>query len=71
MDPFWEIILFILATIRVILEFSKIDLTSLPLAKKISQNGYDQRIREFHRLGFFMGLGYIILTLLQWFLKII
>ena len=70
MDFFWEFILFLLALLRMILEFMKFDFTSLPLTKKISRIGFDQRIRDFHRMGFFLGLGYIFLTSLQWILKI-
>lgn len=71
MDSFWEIILFILALLRVGLEFIKFDLTALPIAKKISQIGFDQRIRDFHRMGFYFGLGYVFFSTLQWILKIV
>ncbi len=71
MDSFWEIVLFTLALFRVVLEFLKFDLSALPLAKKFSQSGFDRQIRDFHRMGFYLGLGYVSLTLLQIFLKII
>jgi len=71
MDPFWEIILFILALLRVILGFLKFDLTTLPLAKKFSQSGFDQHIRDFHRMGFYLAFGYIFFSGLQWILKIV
>jgi hypothetical protein len=70
MGSFWEIILFLLALFRVVLEFTKIDLFSLPLTKKMSQIGYDQKIRDFHRMGFYFGLGYVVFTSLEWLLKI-
>lgn len=71
MGSFWEIILFILALLRVGLEFVKFDVSSLPMAKKISQIGFDQRIRDFHRMGFYFGLGYVFFSSLHWILKIV
>ena len=71
MGSFWEIILFILAVFRVGMEFIKFDLNSLPIAKKLSQSGMDRQIKEFHKMGFYLGLGYVFFTSLQWVLKIV
>ncbi len=71
MSPFWEFILFILALLRVIIEFTKFDLCQFPLAKRMCQLGYEKRIRDFHRMGFFLGLGYVMLTILEWVIKIV
>jgi hypothetical protein len=67
----WEIILFILAVLRVGMEFTKFDLNSLPIAKKLSQSGMDRQIKDFHKMGFYLGVGYVFFTSLQWILKIV
>jgi hypothetical protein len=70
MDPFWEFVLYILALARIAMEFIKFDPNSLPLSEKLAQNLPVGRIKKFHRMGFYLGVGYVFFTTLHWALKI-
>lgn len=49
-----ELILFFLAALRVLLEFTSIDLSSLPMNKLIFKNEQDLA-KKFHRMGFYFS----------------
>lgn len=56
---FWRILLFVLALTRVLMEIFKYDFTRLPIGKKMSQLGYLDSVKSFHRIGFFFCLGHV------------
>lgn len=60
-----DIVIFLLclATFRVYLEIIRFDFSALPLSQSVSkrfQYGRDH-MRNFHRMGFYFSVGYIVL----------
>lgn len=57
----WVIFFIILASIRIYLEVLGIDLAKFPLSHKLAQVYGENHVRQFHRLGLYICIGYIIL----------
>ncbi len=55
-----NIFLLVAAMGRVYLEIIKFDFSALPLTKGMFKEA--QRARDFHRTGFYLSLGYILLS---------
>ena len=55
-----NIFLLMAAGVRVYLEIIKFDFSVLPLTKGMFREA--QRARDFHRHGFYLSLGYIVLS---------
>ena len=51
----------ILAGFRVYLEVIKFDFNSLPLSKAWARMKGEENVRQFHRLGLYLSVGYILL----------
>lgn len=56
-----NVFLLLVALFRVYLEIIQFDFSALPLTKGMFRNDAD-RARSFHRQGFYLCLGYILLS---------
>jgi hypothetical protein len=50
-----------IALARIILEFSRLDLSRLPIAMKLDQYTQKPLSRQLHKFGFYVSLGFFIL----------